>query len=61
MARDPKGIYRNAAEAVPRLQAHYEPPENPDLVIDGLRESPIDTAKRILAILPVKSGNAAQS
>jgi adenylylsulfate kinase len=53
MARDPKGIYRNAAD-VPGLQAPYEPPEHPDLVIDGVRESPVDAAQRILAILPLR-------
>ncbi len=52
MARDPKGIYRNASGDVPGLQAAYEPPEKPDVVIDGLRVSPIDAARRILAILP---------
>lgn len=51
MARDPKGIYRNAAADVPGLHEAYEPPEKPDLVIDGLRESPIDAAKRIMALL----------
>jgi adenylylsulfate kinase len=56
MARDPKGIYRNAKADVPGLQAPYEPPENPDLVIDGLRESPEEAAKRILDILPLTSG-----
>ena len=50
LARDPKGIYRDATN-VPGLQAPYEPPENPDLVIDGLRESPLDAAKRIVALL----------
>lgn len=37
MQRDPKGIYRDAAQggAVPGLQAAYEPPLDPDLVIHG--------------------------
>jgi adenylylsulfate kinase len=52
MARDPKGIYRNAVSDVPGLHAAYEAPVKPDVVIDGLRESPIDAARRILAILP---------
>ena len=30
MARDPKGIYRNAASDVPGLHAAYEPPERPE-------------------------------
>jgi adenylylsulfate kinase len=51
MARDPKGIYRNAAGDVPGLHAAYEPPENPDIVIDGLRESPSDAAQRIMALI----------
>jgi len=50
IARDPKGIYRTASN-VPGLQAVYEPPENPALTIDGLRESPLDAAKRIVALL----------
>ncbi len=50
VARDPKGIYRMASN-VPGLQAVYEPPENPELAVDGLRESPMDAAKRIVAIL----------
>ncbi len=44
MERDVKGIYRSAQEGrsrtVPGLQAVYEPPENPDLVISGTEESP---------------------
>ena len=55
MARDPKGIYRSAGEGkaneVPGLQAAYEPPANPDLVIDGLHESPDEAAQRIVSIL----------
>ncbi len=54
MARDPKGIYRSAAEGkasdVPGLQAAYEPPENPDLTIDGVHEYPLDAAQRIIAL-----------
>lgn len=51
MARDPKGIYRNATTDVPGVHAPYEPPEKPDLTIDGLRESPAEAARRILAIV----------
>ncbi len=54
MARDPKGIYRNAAGEVPGLHATYEPPLNPDLVIDGLHESPDEAARRIAALLLLK-------
>lgn len=57
--RDPKGIYRSAAEGrasnVPGMQAAYEPPENPELVIDGTREEPLDAARRIIPVLNSKS------
>lgn len=54
MARDPKGIYRNAAAgtgAVPGLTAPYEPPEHPDVIVDGVHETPERAASRILAAL----------
>ena len=55
MARDPKGIYRageeGAASSVPGLQAAYEPPLNPDLVIYGDREAPNEAARRIVTAL----------
>lgn len=39
VARDPKGIYRKArsgeSSTVPGLQALYEPPEHPDVVVSG--------------------------
>lgn len=58
MERDPKGIYRKAkqggADSVPGLQAEYEPPEKPDLVVSGNRETP-DAAERVVAEL-VKRG-----
>lgn len=53
--RDPKGIYRSASEGrardVPGMQTPYEPPESPDLTIDGVRETPLDAARRIVAVL----------
>jgi len=53
--RDPKGIYRRAAEGtasdVPGVQARYEPPENPDLAIDGVHQDPLEAARRIVAAL----------
>ena len=56
--RDPKGIYRSAAEGrasdVPGMLAAYEPPENPDLVIDGTREAPLNAARGIIAVLKDK-------
>jgi adenylylsulfate kinase len=58
MARDPKGIYRSAAAGqasdVPGMQAAYEPPESPELVIDGIREAPPEAARRIVAFLKNK-------
>ena len=53
--RDPKGIYRRgqAGEAlhVPGLQAEYEPPIHPDVVIHGDREHPEDGARRIMQMI----------
>lgn len=59
MSRDPKGIYRKAREGaantVPGLQAAYEPPEEPDLVVLGDHEAPEAAAKRIIAKLLERS------
>ena len=56
--RDPKGIYRKArageASHVPGLQVPYEPPEFPDLVIEGHRDDPTEAARRIIATLVTK-------
>jgi adenylylsulfate kinase len=49
MRRDPKGIYRQG-RAVPGLQAAYEPPLHPDLVIHGDQEAP-SAARRIVTKL----------
>ena len=58
MARDPKGIYRNAlakaANCVPGLQAAYEPPEHPEIVVRGDREPPQDAAARVIEELARK-------
>ena len=58
IARDPKGIYRKArqgaADTVPGLQSAYEPPEQPELVIDGSREKPEDAARRVMDALEEK-------
>ena len=55
MARDPKGIYRQGhggqSSTVPGLQAEYEPPVNPDVVVQGDREAPESAARRIIATL----------
>jgi adenylylsulfate kinase len=59
IARDPKGIYRKAregkAESVPGLQSIYEPPENPDVVVDGSRELAEAAARRIVLNLAEKA------
>jgi adenylylsulfate kinase len=55
MARDPKGIYRQAREgaanSVPGLQTAYEPPEAPDVLVQGDHEAPDAAAGRIVAKL----------
>lgn len=55
VARDPKGIYRAAADGksntVPGLQASYEPPEHPDVVVRSLTEEPQAAAARVIASL----------
>jgi len=55
MARDPKGIYRDApakhGSQVPGLQVPYEPPLNPGLVIHGDQEPASVSVKRILESL----------
>jgi adenylylsulfate kinase len=57
-SRDPKGIYRMAREGkasnVPGLQAGYEPPENPDIVVHADREDPQQAARRIFDVLSAK-------
>lgn len=58
IARDPKGIYRKArdgeAKSVPGLQSIYEPPENPDVVVDGSRELAETAARRVVLKLTEK-------
>ncbi|HEY3453856.1 MAG TPA: adenylyl-sulfate kinase [Bryobacteraceae bacterium] len=55
VARDPKGIYRQArgseANTVPGMQAEYEAPEHPDLTIHGDRENADAAAARVVAKL----------
>ena len=55
VARDPKGIYRKSREgatrAVPGLQATYEPPESPDVVVHGGTEMPESAAQRVIVKL----------
>jgi adenylylsulfate kinase len=56
--RDPKGIYRKAlsgeAKHVPGIQAVYEAPLKPDVVVHGDREDPEDAAHRIVAVLKTR-------
>jgi adenylylsulfate kinase len=53
--RDPKGIYRRAASGeashVPGVQAVYEPPQTPDVVVDGEHGDSADAARRIIQVL----------
>jgi adenylylsulfate kinase len=53
--RDPKGIYGRAREGkashVPGVQAAYEPPERPDVVIRGDHDNPQHAARRIVDLL----------
>jgi adenylylsulfate kinase len=56
--RDPKGIYRKAREGqashVPGVQAPYEPPLSPEVVIHGDRDDPAEAASRVIAVLVEK-------
>jgi adenylylsulfate kinase len=53
--RDPKGIYRKAATGeathVPGVQAVYEPPLHPDVVVGGHNENPAAASRRIVDVL----------
>ena len=55
VARDPKGLYRKAqsgdATHMPGLQATYEPPQHPDLIVSGDRDSTEDAARAIVRLL----------
>ncbi len=57
--RDPKGIYRKvqegAAATVPGIQAAYEPPHHPEVVVKGDRETAESGAERVVAKL-IESG-----
>jgi adenylylsulfate kinase len=54
-ARDPKGLYRAAREGrsatLPGMQSAYEPPLAAELVIQGDRGTPQESAARIVALL----------
>lgn len=61
LERDPKGIYRKGLEGandnVPGLQALYEEPLQPDVIVDGQSEPPDAAALRIAKRL-VETGMA---
>ena len=50
--RDPKGLYKKARRGELRnftgLDSPYEPPTNPDLILDALNDSASDLADRII-------------
>lgn len=49
-ARDPKGLYRKAS-TLPGMQAPYEPPLAPELVVHGAEGTPLDAARDIVELL----------
>jgi adenylylsulfate kinase len=55
IARDPKGIYRQAlgevSAHVPGLQSTYEPPETPEVIVSGDQNSPEAAAQRVISKL----------
>jgi adenylylsulfate kinase len=57
-ARDPKGLYRAAREGksatLPGLQAAYEPPLTPELVLHGDRGAPVQAAAGVVAFLAAR-------
>lgn len=56
--RDPKGLYVRALRGeIPHFTGvsdPYEPPESPDLVLETDRESPEDSARRLLRLLEAR-------
>ena len=58
MERDVKGVYRKAQEdgtsTVPGLQAPYEPPECPDMIVSGDRDSPEVAARKLVSALEAR-------
>jgi len=57
-ARDPKGLYRGAREgrsaALPGVQAAYEPPSAPEVVVQGDRGTPAEAATVIAGWLEAR-------
>lgn len=58
VSRDPKGIYERARrgelDAVPGLQADYEPPLHPEIEVRGDVDPPDESARRVVAALRAK-------
>jgi adenylylsulfate kinase len=56
--RDPKGIYKKAlegeAQQVPGIQAMFEAPENPDVLIHGVKDDPEEAARRVVEALEAR-------
>lgn len=53
--RDPKGLYKKARRGELRnftgLDSPYEPPENPELILDGLNEAPGNLTDRVIELM----------
>lgn len=49
-ARDPKGLYRTAKN-LPGVQAAYEPPLAPELLVHGARGTPQEAAREVVTWL----------
>jgi adenylylsulfate kinase len=53
--RDPKGLYKNAAQGsitnMTGMQAPYEPPVSPEVTINTEKETPQECAERIIAFV----------
>jgi bifunctional enzyme CysN/CysC len=61
--RDPKGLYKKArAGELPNftgIGSEYQPPENPELVLDGAGENPEALAEQVVqALLELERGSA---
>jgi len=54
-ARDPKGLYKKARSGGLRnftgLDSPYEPPSDPELILDALNEGPSDLADRVIRFM----------
>ncbi len=54
-ARDPKGLYRQARagelKGMTGIDAPYEPPEHPELVLDSSGHTPVELAEQVIDLL----------